>query len=847
MQKILSVLLILGMMFSLSTHTFAEEQENGPEAIAADPTGAILAPGISPMEIGFLDMDLTEVQTSSKRNTEQENNLIFPGPFTIQSAYPSTGKSSIHLAAYRVNWKKQYFCMMIYKGDDLTGEPVATDTCPFTMPLGYDTPRLYWEKRNADPGMYTLVLFTGVESDGYIVPVEDTASMTEIYVYNTAVPTATEFYITDFETGEQVDTITLPYGYSTVLEVNRSPLPSDGSIYATLHSPDNTSTASLDLVEAEYAAGYLILTPKTYGIETVVLKCGSYTREYTLEVCAYADGHHYEAPIPAGTSTAQFRGCTLYCCDGCGYVKREYTPSYAEVFQGFRDVPKESWYASSVEECVLKNLFQGVAADRFAPDTAMTRAMLVTVLWRYEGEPMATASEFVDVSSRDWFAQAVNWAAEEEIVNGVGKSRFNPHGTITREQLATILYRYAMRKGLNTQISVAPDTYPDGGQVSSWAREAISWALGYELINGVQSGSTVTLAPLGQATRAQVSAILIRFIQKSNEEAFVLPNLGSALYHGTLHESEGVELTWALYESGLLQIGGTVPENWTCDQWTMPWYAYREQIKAVEFLPGIESVWTSAFNSYPNLQMIKLAHTVRTVGATAFYKCAMLKEVELSEGLESIGRAAFQSCTALETVVLPESLLKIDTSGFAGCMALKDTELPGNLKHIGDGAFKLCHSLEMMIIPDSVQEMGSGTFADCTSLKQVKLSYSVIRLSETFVNCSSLVDVILPVGLESMGTGTFYKCTSLEALIFPTTFRSMNSGNFSDCTSLRALYFLGNRLGLSDQVDRDLPYHSCEPFGPYNQVIVYGFTGSGYEQYAELYGYPFVDILSILE
>jgi len=61
------------------------------------------------------------------------------------------------------------------------------------------------------------------------------------------------------------------------------------------------------------------------------------------------------------------------------------------------------------------------------------------------------------------------------------------------------------------------------------------------------------------------------------------------------------------------------------------------------------------------------------------------------------------------------------------------------------------------------------------------------------------------------------------------------------------LYFLGNRLGLSDQVDRDLPYHSCEPFGPYNQVIVYGFTGSGYEQYAELYGYPFVDILSILE
>lgn len=843
MKKFLSILLILVLMCSMLPAASVSAKERGAESLPASELP--LAPNISPEEIGWLDMDPAKETAWTKRGNEQEDNLVFPGPHGEQSAYLRLMDSTIYLGAFLTGKKNQYYCMMVYEGTDLSGEPVAADWGDFVGGKGYDTVLLTLDM-GLKPGQYSLVTFTGEVEENYIVPVENTASMTQIYVYDNQVPTPQEFYIAEFETGERVDTIQIPLGYTSVFEIRRNPLPS-GIFYPVLFNSVDSFEDRSDGLEVRDAGGFLFLTPQKSGTVVYRLKCGEFTREYTIEICYYADGHHYGEPIPAGTATGDTQGCTLYYCSGCGHVKKEFSPSYDETFEGFQDVPADSWYAQSVRECVKENLFQGVSTTAFAPDRSMTRAMLVTVLWRYEGQPTGTDAGFSDVPHGAWYTEAVNWAAQEGIVNGVGKGKFNPNGTITREQLTTILYRYAEGKALDTDISADPSTYPDGGQISSWAEDGFSWALGYELISGVKSGNTVTLRPQGHATRAQVSTILLRLMDKAKKEAIVRPDPSGTLYSGEVQTQEGVDLTWTIGEDGLLQIGGIVPESWKPDQWKLPWYPYREQITAVEFLPGIEYVWIAAFSSYPNLQRVKLAPTVKAVEDSAFYKCIMLKEVQLSEGLQAIDRAAFQSCSALESVDLPDSLLHIGTSAFAGCLVLQNPTFPENLKTIGDSAFKLCRKLMEVTLPNSVQEMGKGVFADCSALQKVVLPMGLSQLKgETFMKCSSLTDVTLPLALESMKGGEFYACSSLTELSFFTMFEKMYTGAFTACTSLKTLYFFGYSLNIFYLNDTDLPYYSSRAFGPDEGVVVYGIPGSEVESISKNEPCVFKDITEIL-
>ena len=150
-----------------------------------------------------------------------------------------------------------------------------------------------------------------------------------------------------------------------------------------------------------------------------------------------------------------------------------------------------------------------MSANTFEPNTAMTRAMLVTVLWRYAGQPNEGTNNFTDVKSDQWYTDAVAWAAHNGIVGGVGNNKFDPNGNITREQMAAILYRYANSNGIDTSARADLSSFPDGNKVSSYANDAIRWAVAEGLING----SDGKLMPQGNATRAQVAAILMRFIE----------------------------------------------------------------------------------------------------------------------------------------------------------------------------------------------------------------------------------------------------------------------------------------------------------------------------------------------
>ena len=175
----------------------------------------------------------------------------------------------------------------------------------------------------------------------------------------------------------------------------------------------------------------------------------------------------------------------------------------------FGDVKSADWFYNDVKYVYEKGMMAGTAADVFAPNATTTRAMIVTILYRLEGSPAVTGtSAFVDVPAGQWYTDAVNWAAANQIVKGTSATTFAPNDSITREQMAAILYRYAQYKGYDVMKKADLSGYSDNSQVSAYAKDALAWANAAKLINGV---TNTTLAPQGNATRAQVSAILHRF------------------------------------------------------------------------------------------------------------------------------------------------------------------------------------------------------------------------------------------------------------------------------------------------------------------------------------------------
>ena len=140
--------------------------------------------------------------------------------------------------------------------------------------------------------------------------------------------------------------------------------------------------------------------------------------------------------------------------------------------------------------------------------------MLVTVLWRAEGSPEpASATPFTDLKAK-WYKNAVAWAYENGIVNGMTATTFGPDASITREQIATIIYRYAEFRGDDVSARTSITSFPDASKVSKWAKDALSWAVAEGIISGTKSGNSTILDPKGNAPRAQVATILMRYLEK---------------------------------------------------------------------------------------------------------------------------------------------------------------------------------------------------------------------------------------------------------------------------------------------------------------------------------------------
>ena len=228
----------------------------------------------------------------------------------------------------------------------------------------------------------------------------------------------------------------------------------------------------------------------------------------------WANLYHYDEDAEA----LNFEAAAEIDADGSVSIPFSHASQYAividthshatvDVSDLFIDIAPNAWYKDAVQYAYDNGLMTGVSANEFAPEQTTTRAMIVSILARLEGVTTAEAAGFADVDD-EWYATAVNWAANVGVVNGYEDNTFRPNTAITREQLAAILMNYAAYKGEDVSNRASLATYTD--QPSTWAQEAMSWAVAEGLINGVTNDQ---LQPQGNATRAQVAAILQRFLE----------------------------------------------------------------------------------------------------------------------------------------------------------------------------------------------------------------------------------------------------------------------------------------------------------------------------------------------
>ena len=178
----------------------------------------------------------------------------------------------------------------------------------------------------------------------------------------------------------------------------------------------------------------------------------------------------------------------------------------------FIDVPAEAWYEEAVQYVYERGLMSGTGADTFSPSLSTDRSMLVTILYRLDGSPEVNQnSPFEDVPTDTWYTTAVAWGVSNGIVAGYGNGNFGPSDPVTREQLATILYRYVAYRGGDTSASSPLDGYTDEEAVSVWAEKSLEWAVGAHIISGTD---TKALLPGGHASRAEAAQMLMALCER---------------------------------------------------------------------------------------------------------------------------------------------------------------------------------------------------------------------------------------------------------------------------------------------------------------------------------------------
>lgn len=387
-----------------------------------------------------------------------------------------------------------------------TESNTSDDVFYFTMPASNVTVRAYFTD-----GVYEIT--TDIDGRGSLAIRDENGNTTdvaeegeEIRIY----PSANngyrlgDLYVTYTDSDDEDQTIypEAEYNSRDVLQYYWFEMPEyDVEIYADFGEGDYVAWIDRNNIEH----GSIRVSPNVADEDDTVSVYVTPDSGYQLDelVVEDEDGRDVSTTALASGTRYTFRMPDSDVTISATFRSRNYTSN-------FTDVPRTEWYYEAVSYVATEGLMNGVSTTQFNPNGTASRAQIVTILWRLAGEPSALTGAFTDVPAGEYYSTAVAWASRQGIVTGVGNNRFEPNSNITREQLAVILYRYAQDAGYTTSASANITGYYDYARVNSYARTAMSWAVGAGLITGT---STTTLSPQDTATRAQVATILMRFCE----------------------------------------------------------------------------------------------------------------------------------------------------------------------------------------------------------------------------------------------------------------------------------------------------------------------------------------------
>lgn len=370
--------------------------------------------------------------------------------------------------------------------------------------------KLSWDTTGMTEGDY--VVFYGILDANYKVI---TATYADLYLSKTEIPLkSVDMFVYELEVLDDASIDTTPDAIMADVNTPFSVALNYEPYHTTADRSFSISTSgAVFAADPTYVFGTGVATSAQPGSGTVTLNCGNISDTMTVYVKTLGNqaitpvtGHELdpETMTVVKEPTATKDGEATGICTICG---EEVTVAVPRIFL---DTNGQQWYSDAVDYCYANEIVFGLTASKFGPNQSITRGQFVTILYRYDGSGEVTTEEaprFSDVDPDRFYSDAVVWASKNQLVNGFENGTFLPNQFITREQMATIFFRYVQFKNADTEKRSDLKSFEDAGKVSAYAKEAFQWAVGNEIMNGV---STTMLRPTGQATRAQTAQMLYK-------------------------------------------------------------------------------------------------------------------------------------------------------------------------------------------------------------------------------------------------------------------------------------------------------------------------------------------------
>ena len=510
----------------------------------------------------------------------------------------------------------------------------------------------------------------------------------------------------------------------------------------------------------------------------------------------------------------------------------------------FTDVSKGRWFYDYVKYVYENEIMTGLNATTFGSEDKITRAMVVTVLYRIAGEPLIVSEEkvFPDVPTGKWYSNAVAWAKENNIVGGYNTGLFGTNDNILRQDFVKILKGFADYIGVTID-PVTTESYtikPDAKNVSNYAKQYVEWAYQRSII-----GQGSDLDPKGYLSRAEAAAMIMRFDKLMGP---LVAKQGKCLM--IRDETEYEDGEWTLYGDGTLYVKGEgslelvigIGEEFD-----------EERIKKLILEEGITALGEDVFRDCSGLREMVLPDSLEHIARYAFWSCKKLKSLYISENIKFIAETAFAGCGNIETLTVSENNIYYDNRD--NCNAIIRTEddtliagftnaiIPDSVKSIGEMAFYDNDKIEELFIPSGIENISELAFTECTGLKRITVSpdnpvfdsrencnaiietdtntlrfgcinsfipdsveiidkfafFGIKELTQITIPSSvktidwwafaetGLKEIVLPEGVETIYNTAFSGCDDLTSIYIPASATDIDGNPFMDCKSIKEI------------------------------------------------------------